>query len=265
MLYSLIGVGTPRLRDRLRLDVAPQRAQPDEVRTVARVPDAALLFLSGLFAQRPRNAVGLEIVLTEYFRLPVRVQQFRGQWLRLDPTNQSRMGGPGSNSIAGVNLVAGDKPTPCTFVEKSLFRYSDPARETVDGTLWLWTHEGRPAALLCLFTVPTDWKSWNYEWTSFSDQPLSVTGRTWWEWTPVAAEPKWLTVSGDAPAASPTSRLVQMKAIARRFTARERCARGQITSIRGVAAEEHDAHGLAELSDHGEHGVFQAQRFDRHA
>lgn len=120
-----------------------------------------------------------------------------------------------------VSQVAGEKPTPCTFVKTSLLRYSDPARETVDGTLWLWTHDGRPAALLCLFTIPTDWKSWNYEWTSLSDQPLQATGRKWWEWTPVAAEPKWLTVSGDAPAASPTARLLQMKAIARRFTARE--------------------------------------------
>jgi hypothetical protein len=120
-----------------------------------------------------------------------------------------------------VNLVTGDKPTPCTFGGKPLLRYSDPARETVDGTLWLWMHEDRPAALLCLFTVPTDWKSWNYEWTSFSDQPLRVTGRKWWEWTPVAVEPKWMPVAGDAPAASPTARLVQMKAIARRYTARE--------------------------------------------
>ncbi len=120
-----------------------------------------------------------------------------------------------------VSLVTGNKPASCTFVEKPLLRYSDPARETVDGTLWLWTHEDRPAALLCLFTIPSDWKSWNYEWTSFSDQPLHVTGRPWWEWTPVAAEPKWLAVAGDPPAASPTARLLQMKAIARRYTARE--------------------------------------------
>jgi hypothetical protein len=120
-----------------------------------------------------------------------------------------------------VSLTTGNKPAPCTFVERSLLRYSDPARETVDGTLWLWTHDDRPAALLCLFTVPTDRKSWNYEWTSFSDQPLHVTGRAWWEWTPAAAERQWLTVSGDAPAASPTARLLQMKTIARRYTARE--------------------------------------------
>jgi hypothetical protein len=119
-----------------------------------------------------------------------------------------------------VSLATGDKPTQCTFIEKSLLRYSDPARETVDGTLWLWTHDDRPAALLCLFTIPTDWKSWNYEWTSFSDQPLQVSGRKWWEWTPAAAQPMWLPMA-DVPAASPTARLLQMKAIARRYTAQE--------------------------------------------
>jgi len=109
VLYSLVGLGTPRLRDRLRVDIRPPGGRSDQSRTAARIPDPALLFLSGLFAQRPRNAVGLEIILGEYFRLPVRIQQFRGQWLRLDVANQSRTGGPGSNNAAGVNLVAGER------------------------------------------------------------------------------------------------------------------------------------------------------------
>ena len=113
----------------------------------------------------------------------------------------------------------------CKRVEKPVFRYSDPARETVDGTLWLWTHEGRPAALLCLFTVPTDWKSWNYEWTSLIEKPVLATGRDWWKWTPGPVKHEWLEVETTPPADTKPARLLQMKRILRRFIAYETLGR----------------------------------------
>jgi hypothetical protein len=137
-----------------------------------------------------------------------------------------------------VSLDAPDARAACAFAEKPLLRYSDPARETVDGTLWLWTHEGRPAALLCLFTVPIDWKGWNYEWTSFSDQPLRVTGRRWWTWTPQPAKGDWLAAAADPPADSETTRLLQMRSIARRFTAQE-TLRGEPYVLRLLARPLH--------------------------
>jgi type VI secretion system protein ImpH len=53
--------------------------------------------------------VALEALLLDYFGLPVKVGQFHGQWLKLDPMNQSRMGDGASNCELGVNLVAGDR------------------------------------------------------------------------------------------------------------------------------------------------------------
>ncbi len=137
-----------------------------------------------------------------------------------------------------VSLDAPTARTACAFVEKPLLRYSDPARETVDGTLWLWTHEGRPAALLCLFTEPIDWKGWNYEWTSFSDQPLRVTGRPRWTWTPQPAKGDWRAVDADPPGASETTRLLAMRSIARRFTAQE-TLRGEPYVLRLLARPLH--------------------------
>src|SRR4030095_16026139 len=67
-LYSLFGMGTPGLHGRLAVD------------------DRALLFYAGLPAPRPRSATGLVALLGDYFhRLPVRVEQFVGQWLALGP------------------------------------------------------------------------------------------------------------------------------------------------------------------------------------
>lgn len=107
-LDSLIGIGTPALRNRLRVTHRPP-GPPAPERVLARVDDLALLYYGGLLARRPRTAAGLEAVLQDYFRLPVRLQQFQGQWLRLERANQSRLGSLGGNSEAGVNLVAGER------------------------------------------------------------------------------------------------------------------------------------------------------------
>jgi type VI secretion system protein ImpH len=102
-VFSFIGMGTPALHGRLRLGVREQ----EQERTLARVDDLALLYYSGLLAHRPRNAVGLEALLRDYFQRPLTVRQFLGQWLRLEPDSQSRMAK--ANNQLGVNLVAGER------------------------------------------------------------------------------------------------------------------------------------------------------------
>ena len=101
-LRSLVGLGLPPLRDRLAVSA--------EGRPLARVDDLAVLYYGGLFAHRPRNAAGLEALLADYFQLPVRVQQFQGRWLALEPANQTRLGdGPGSNNRLGADALAGER------------------------------------------------------------------------------------------------------------------------------------------------------------
>jgi type VI secretion system protein ImpH len=106
-LFSLIGLGMPALRDRLRVSSRIVVDGEPRERVLGRIDDLALLYYGGLLAQRPRNAVALEAILADYFGLPVKVRQFQGQWLRLDEANQSRLGA-GNNQL-GVNLVAGQR------------------------------------------------------------------------------------------------------------------------------------------------------------
>jgi type VI secretion system protein ImpH len=108
-LLSLVGLGVPPLRNRLRVSVRETVEEGERARTLARVDDLALLYYSGFLAHRPRCAVSLEAMLHDYFQLLVQVRQFQGQWLILDAANQSRMGGEGSNNQLGVNLVAGER------------------------------------------------------------------------------------------------------------------------------------------------------------
>jgi type VI secretion system protein ImpH len=115
-LFSLVGLGLPPLRKRLRVatpPLPPPRGERGELAGVtpeqilARIDDVSLLHYSGFFAHRPRCAASLEALLRDYFGFDVQVRQFQGQWLYLEAANQSRLGAAGGNCRMGVDLVAG--------------------------------------------------------------------------------------------------------------------------------------------------------------
>ena len=72
-LLSVIGLGTAGLSDRLQ------------------VKDESLLFYSGLLTQKIRTSTGLKQILSDYFDLPVRIQEFVGQWQELIPDIRTRI------------------------------------------------------------------------------------------------------------------------------------------------------------------------------
>jgi len=107
-LRSISGIGMPKLRDRLRIVTLQQDATEWEAKstTLARIDDLALLYYGGILSQRPRNAQNLRILLSDYFRLPVEVAQFQGQWLQIDKGNQTCLG---SYGMLGRTTVAGSR------------------------------------------------------------------------------------------------------------------------------------------------------------
>ena len=91
-LMDLIGIGTPGLRNRLP------------------VLDDSLLYYSGLLAQRPRSAAALRNLLSDYFEVPVEVEQFAGGWYPLDRNTQTAFkGGLGESEQLGFGAVMGDE------------------------------------------------------------------------------------------------------------------------------------------------------------
>lgn len=94
-LYSLVGLGTGKLRGRMEFD------------------DEAFLYYAGHFAHFPRSAVSLELMLSDYFELPVQVRQFQGQWLYLSPDDQSSLPAPmwpgGLNTRLGTDVIVGER------------------------------------------------------------------------------------------------------------------------------------------------------------
>ena len=100
-IFALIGLG----RDP---DAATRNAIGD--RGKVSVPDRALLEFSGLLAHRPRSASGLEQLLGEYFRVPVRVRQFAGGWYDLEQDQWTQIGArSGQNRMLGLDVVLGKR------------------------------------------------------------------------------------------------------------------------------------------------------------
>jgi len=88
-LFDFAGLGTKGLRGRSAID------------------DESLLPYVGLIAQRPHSNNALENILSDYFGVAVKVQQFFGQWLPLGTQDVTKIGG--QNSTLGLNAIAGAK------------------------------------------------------------------------------------------------------------------------------------------------------------
>jgi len=88
-LFDIVGMGTGGLRGRLGF------------------ADEGLLLYAGLIAQRPHSATAIELILSDYFDVPVDLQQFSGQWLDIDEASLTRVGA--ANTELGVNAIVGSR------------------------------------------------------------------------------------------------------------------------------------------------------------
>ncbi len=92
-LLSLIGLGTQGLTERLH------------------IKDESLLFYSGLLTQKIRTSSGLKKILSDYFDLPVRIQEFVGHWQELIPDIRTQLASKlepkGLNASLGQSAMLG--------------------------------------------------------------------------------------------------------------------------------------------------------------
>jgi len=94
-VLAMIGLGTQGLANRLQ------------------VRDESLLFYSGLLTQKVRTSSGLKQMLADYFDLPVRIQEFVGQWQELIPDIRTRIASKlepkGQNAALARSAMLGAK------------------------------------------------------------------------------------------------------------------------------------------------------------
>ena len=120
-----------------------------------------------------------------------------------------------------LQLQIGNRPELRRVRQEPLFRYSDAARTTTDGTLWFWERDGRPIAAACLFNDSREGFQWNYELVAMCDDSLTVDGRPGWSWKPEARQRRWIRIDDPVPAPTEAARLLQMKSLLSKFRADE--------------------------------------------
>lgn len=118
-----------------------------------------------------------------------------------------------------ITVATDDGPEELTLRPEPLLRWTNPIRRTTDGTVFLWTHNERPAAVLCMYP---HLGALDHEFQSLAEGPLTAhfEGSDSPDWTPREPGVTFRPVpEGPSPAASSAARLSQMRGIARRFRA----------------------------------------------
>jgi hypothetical protein len=123
-----------------------------------------------------------------------------------------------TEQVPAYSLTLANSQTSFELVPDPLLRWSNPLRDTPDGAVFLWTRDGRAAAIMCAF-----WRNdreYKHEFQSLSDGPVEMTLDGESVWAPQepgvtsAADPDSLAV-----ARKRSLRLTQMRRIARQYTA----------------------------------------------
>ena len=94
-LGSLFGLALPALADRDAL------------------PDMAKLHFTGLLSCQTRHPDGLRAMLADYFKIPVEIREFIGQWLELPYGSRFRLGEKLETGTLGRNTTLGARLWEC--------------------------------------------------------------------------------------------------------------------------------------------------------
>jgi type VI secretion system protein ImpH len=77
------------------------------------ISDHTKLYYCGRLASQTKSAEGLQDILNDYFELPVRIEQFVGEWLPLPAQSICRLGLDPANGTLGRSVMVGLKVWGC--------------------------------------------------------------------------------------------------------------------------------------------------------
>lgn len=77
------------------------------------LPDPVKLFFSGHFACQARHADGLSAILRGFFQVPVRIDEFVGEWMDIAKRDQTRLGHSRTTGALGHSTVIGARVWGC--------------------------------------------------------------------------------------------------------------------------------------------------------
>ncbi len=121
-----------------------------------------------------------------------------------------------------VKVTSEEESFPEQFGAKPIFRYTDPVRNYVAAAVWKLGETGRPRAIMTteLHRQYSGSPRIVYEYLSLT--PTKFVARGDMNWNPSASVLEFKPVPGaPAPDESPQRRLIQLRAIVKRFTGEE--------------------------------------------
>jgi hypothetical protein len=110
---------------------------------------------------------------------------------------------------------------PLKLIEKPLLHWGNPARTGEDGAVFIWESHGRPQVIGSIFTYKIQEVRTKHEFQSLAFEPLVAKFHAQVTWTPQQAGVQFRPIpDAPAPAENGRQRTVQLKALAREFSAR---------------------------------------------
>ena len=77
------------------------------------MPDLAKLHYAAHLGHHAKSATGLESIITDFFKLPVALKQFVGEWLEIETSDLSRLGQSPRTCTLGTSTVLGRRVWGC--------------------------------------------------------------------------------------------------------------------------------------------------------
>jgi len=130
---------------------------------------------------------------------------------------------------------------PLELKKEPVFEWSNPTREGVQqGVIFVWLRDGRPSALASVFSQAHDkpvGRQLIHEMHALDPEKLVVTrANAMNEWVPQAGLARKELTDAPAPAATPGTRLLQMRRLAQEFTGHSQDPEGKRWELRLLPA-----------------------------
>ena len=106
--------------------------------------------------------------------------------------------------------------SPLDLLPQAVLTWSNPERSTAAGAMYLWTHEGRPQAALCVY--PNE-GGFDLEFKSICENLLIASLESQPVWKPTSGGLGYSPLDAERPVVSPAIRFRQIRSMARTFTA----------------------------------------------
>ena len=122
--------------------------------------------------------------------------------------------------VGRYEITLQEQDVVLTRAPRSVLRWSNATRNSTFGDTYIWTNEGCARAIVSIFAIGAPLRSLAAECQSLTDGAFTMRRDDIVVWSPAKSGVAFEQVNGvRQPAGTPTSRLVQMNAIARRFRA----------------------------------------------